>query len=368
MKKRHFGKAWIVVFSIILIMTWMVGCGTASNDSGTGGGNQSISENNESGGVSGAEDTQNQERTYYYVAPYMGHPYIYDVFLGFRYAADEFGVKIIQSGPDGFDTQAATEAFEQAIAKKPDGIVTIMWDGSLTAAAKSAIEQGIPVIVMEAAPNDHGALTYIGLDNYQCGVDTAKELVNVAGNSGKVVLQGNWGASNTDAKLAGVKDFLADTGWEIIAEVDDQTDAQKAIEVAKGAINNHPDVTAFIGLNSASGPGIAEAMEELNIDPSNIYIVCNDREDMTLEYISDGYIDATLCNKTAMSAYLAISLFEDYWRFGLKDAPVSANNEAANLNIFPTVVTTGTFSITKDNVEEFRHENMDTYETDLYVQ
>ena len=357
-------KSLLIVIAVLLVAAMIAGCGTASGSTDDAGTAEAAT-TEESTDTAAA--TEQQDRTYYYVAPYMGHPYVYDHFLGFKYAAEEFGVKIVQSGPDDFDTQAATEAFEQAIAKKPDGIITVMWDGSLVSAAKSAMEQGIPVIIIEATVPDHGASSYIGLDNYQCGVDTAQELINIAGDSGKLILQGNWGASNTDAKLAGVKDCLAGTSWEVLAEVNDEAEAQKSIEVAKAAMNNYPDATAFLGLDSASGPGIAAAMEELNKEPDALTVVCNDREDMTLEYVEMGYLDSTLCNKTAMQAYMAIAMLEDYYRFGLDNVPISADNKAANVSVFPTVVTTGTFTITADNVTEFKHENMDTYDTDLYV-
>jgi ribose transport system substrate-binding protein len=345
-------KRFNLVVALVSVVLLIIGCSGGSTSSG--------------GTDVGSTETSVPSRTYYYVAPYMGHPYVYDHFLGLKYAADKFGVDIVQSGPDGFDTQAATEAFEQAIAKKPDGIVTVMWDGSLVSAARSAISQGIPVIVIETAVNDHGAFTYIGLDNYQNGVDTANELLSVGGNNGNVVLVGNWGASNTDAKLAGVKDVLKNTSWRIIAEVNDETNMEKAIEVSKAAMNNFPNVTAFIGLNSASGPGIAAAMEELNKPADSIIIVCNDREDMTLEYIEKGYINVTLCNKTAMQAYLAIALLEDYSRYGYAEVPISADNRASHVNVFPEKIVTGTFKITAENVKNFRHENMGTYDTVRY--
>jgi ribose transport system substrate-binding protein len=349
-------KAFIVIAVLVGIVFGTAGC--------SGGGGASSSGTNETAGVGAVAAVP--ARTYYYVAPYMGHPYVYDHFLGFKFAAEKFGVDIVQSGPDGFDTQAATEAFEQAIAKKPDGIVTVMWDGSLVSATRTAISQGIPVIVIETAVNNHGAYTYIGLDNYQNGVDTANELLRIAGNSGNVVLVGNWGASNTDEKLAGVKDVLKDTNWKIVAEVNDETNMEKAIEVSKAAMNNFPNVNAFIGLNSASGPGIAAAMEELNKPANSIFVVCNDREDMTLEYVEKGYINATLCNKTAMQAYLAIALLENYSRYEYADVPVSADNRASQVNVFPERIITGTFKITAENVKNFRHENMDTYDTVRY--
>lgn len=309
------------------------------------------------------------ERVYYYVAPYMDHPYIYDQHLGFKYAADKFGVEIIRSGPSDFDTKAATEAFEQAIAKKPDGIVTVMWDGSLVPAVKDAMARGIPVVVVESAVENHGALTYIGLDNYGTGVETAQELLRVAGESGKLIIHGNWGAANTDQKRKGLEDYLkAYPGWKIIAEVNDEANAEKAIAVTKDAINNHPEVTAFAGLSSTSGPGIAQAMEELDIAPGKITVICHDRNDKALEYIQDGYIQASLANKTAMQAYLAIGLLEMYAVNGFSSVPISADNAASHLNVFPKVITTGNVVITGDNVENFLHDNMGDFETGLYHQ
>jgi ABC-type sugar transport system substrate-binding protein len=41
---------------------------------------------------------------------------------------------------------------------------------------------GIPVVVIEANLPDSGAMSFIGLDNYQAGADTAKELIKLGGD------------------------------------------------------------------------------------------------------------------------------------------------------------------------------------------
>lgn len=138
--------------------------------------------------------------------------------------------------------------------------------------------------------------------------------------------------------------------------------------MTKDAINNHPEVSAFAGLSSTSGPGIAQAMEELDIAPGKITVICHDRNDKALEYIQDGYIQASLANKTAMQAYLAIGLLEMYTVNGFSSVPISADNAASHLNVFPKVITTGNVVITEDNVENFIHDNMGDFETRLYHQ
>ncbi len=313
------------------------------------------------------------ERTYYLCSSHQAHTYFADSHIALRYAAEYFDVNIVAAGPDGWDTDAQAASIEQAIAKNPAGIITRFWDATPLEAVKKATAAGIPVVVTETRIGETsedigGALTYIGLNNYQCGRDTARELVKFAGESGKLVCMGNWGASNTDAKLKGVKDYLAENhpGWEIVAEVDDKADTAAAIEAGKSVINNYKDITAIVGLDSSSGTGISKAMEELNVAAGTYNIVVHDREPSTLEYIGKGFIDATLCNKTATDEYLGILLMEDWNNGGLKNIPLSSDNAAAGINPVPDNMYNTAFAITKDNVQYFTSDVMPDIKTDLY--
>jgi ribose transport system substrate-binding protein len=178
---------------------------------------------------------------------------------------------------------------------------------------------------------------------------------------------GNWGAANTDAKLAGVKDYLAEfTEWEVVVEADDKAATADAIEAAKSVFNNYPDVDAILGLDSSSGTGIATAMDELDIAPGSVKVVVHDREPATLEFIQSGYIDATLINKTATDEFLAILLMEDWNNGGLKNIPISSDNEAAGVNPIPENMYNTAAVIDADNVDYFFAENMPTFDTSLY--
>lgn len=308
-----------------------------------------------------------EERTYYMVSSHQAHPYFADSHLALRYAAEYFQVNIIAAGPEGWDTQAQAEAIEAAIANQADGIITRMWDDSPAEAVKKAMEAGIPVVMTETRTAVNPGVTYIGLDNYQCGRDTAAELVARAGTSGTVALMGNWGAANTDAKLAGVKDYLAENSdWEVVVEADDKAATADAIEAAKSIFNNYPDVDAVVGLDSSSGTGIALAMEELDIAPGSVKVVVHDREPATLEFIASGYIDATLINKTATDEFLAILLMEDWNNGGLKNIPISSDNSAAGVNPVPENMYNTAAVIDADNVDYFFAENLPTFDTSLY--
>ena len=305
-----------------------------------------------------------KKRVYYYAAGFHGHPYFLDTHLGFRYAKQKFGVEIKTVGPQGWDAVAQAEALEQAIAKKPDGIITIMWDASGKPAVKRAMDSGIPVIVVEAMVPDHGAMCFIGLDNYACGVDTAKELFRVGGKSGNLVASGNWGASNTDAKFKGLMDHLkANSEWKLIGRIDDKANTEAAIEAAKSMFNTYKDIDGIVGLDASSGTGIGIAIEELNLDASKYAIVVHDREDPVLEFIEKGIIDSTVINKTALCAYMAIQMLEAYndATIGLATVPISKDNQAVGVKPFPEFMYMGTEIITKDNVASFIATNIPQY-------
>jgi len=296
------------------------------------------------------------KRSYIFAAGVLGHPYWNAAYQGFDYAAQKFGVDIKRVGPQDWNPPAQAEAVEQSIAKKPDGIIAVLWDGSSIPPIKKAMAAGIPVVVIEANLPDSGAMAFIGLDNYQAGADTAKELIKLGGESGKVVALGNWGASNTDAKYRGFSDYLAaHSKWTILGKVDDKGTTNPAIEAAKSLLNTYNDATGIVGLDSSAGTGLGLAAEELRMDISKLTIVVNDREDAVLDYIHKGVIGASILNKTALEAYMAIELLEAYndSKIGLADVPISTNNKSAGVTPMPENVFMGTVVVDKNNVEYF---------------
>lgn len=303
--------------------------------------------------------------TYYYVAPGLGQPYCYDMHLGFKYAAEQFNVEIIKQGSDDWNSQTACEALEQIIAKKPAGIISVAWDAAMNPGIKKAQAAGIPIIMVEAESGEYGDC-YIGLDNVDAGREMADQLLKYGGNSGKLLVIGNWGSTNIDQKFIGLKERLAGTGWEIVGDQDGDCEAQASLRAAKDLLNNHPEATAFVGLDSACGAAIGTAMEELGIAPEKLTVIAADREDAMLDYIRSGHVNAALTNRTAMMCYLAVQFLENVTKFGFFDIPITADNAASGISVWPRFVFTGNVVITKDNVDNFDHETMSDYETPLY--
>lgn len=305
-----------------------------------------------------------EKRVYYYASQLLGHPYLLDNHLGMRYAAKKFGVDIRTIGPQGWDPAGHAEAVEQAIAKKPAGIITSLWEPGAVPAIKRAMEQGIPVVVIEANVDDNGALTFIGLDNYKAGEVQAKELIRLAGNKGTYVASGNWGASNTDAKFQGLKEYLdKNTEWKMAGKVDDKASTSDAIESSKAIFNTYKDINAIVGFDASSGSGICLAAEELDMDISKLAVVVNDREAPVLECIESGAIDSTIVNKTALESFMAVQVLEAYndEKIGLSNVPISSDNKAAKVISAPEEIHMGAQVINQQNVKMFIADNIEQY-------
>lgn len=306
-----------------------------------------------------------EEIVYYYVGINNNHPYWQDAHLGFEYAAEKLGVKVIKAGVDGWDPQGQAAALEQIITKNPDGLIVPVYDASILPGLDAAAAAGIPVVAIEGMLDGAKVVSYIGLDNYDSGEQTAKKLIEYGGTSGKVVVMGNWGAANTDEKLAGFTDYLtANSDWEIIAKLDDKAVTETAIEQAKTAFNNYTDMTAIVGLDSSSGAGIGTAMEELGKEPGSIVAVVHDREVLTLEYIEMGYLNCTLVNKTASMPFLALLILNGITMYDMQGLPLSGDNAASGINAVPEVCYNGTVFITAENVGNFI--NMPAVDSEFY--
>lgn len=289
---------------------------------------------------------------YVFAGAFLAHPYVRDIKLGLRYAEKKLGVTVRILGPQGPDFKAQATALAEAIEDKPAGIIVPLWGADAVPRVKEAREKGIPVIAIEAAPPDHGADTYIGLDNYQSGLMTARELIRRGGRKGKLALVLNR-RSNTVLKRQGLIDGLAGTDWEIVAEAENDSSTDDATRVSIELLRAQPEITGLIGLNSSAGVGIGNAIGQLGLADRRITTVVHDREEIVLEMIERGLIEATIVSKTALMSYLAVSLLEDYRKRRARDVPVVANADAIGIVLLPETVYIGAVVVERANVRHF---------------
>lgn len=303
----------------------------------------------------GGEATGPQEvEEYVVIALNWQHPYWNDIRLGGEYFDEVMGdsVKVTFAGPQDIDFPGQVDTVIQQIAKKPAGMLVAAFDPGVLPAIAQARDAGIPVGTFEATiwSPDNKHMFFCGVDAYKAGWAMGPELIKYAGESGKIVISTNVGASNSEDKIRGFEDFIKDyPGWEIVAIVDDKAQLTDGANALKPVLQANPDVTALIGVNAASGGACATAVKELGLE-GKIHIICQDRENITLDFIKQGLIDSTIVTRTAVNTYFGLLALYQYNHF---DVPITEDNKAAGIVWLPTNIDVGTFVVDKGNAEFF---------------
>ena len=129
--------------------------------------------------------------------------YFYDHKLGMEMVGKALNVKTSYVGPPDYDMNAMIAAFEQAIAKKPAGIVVVGFDEVLTPIVDKAIDQGIPVVTVDADLPNSKRIAFVGTGNYQAGYQGGLKLASLIGGKGKVAIVGIAQGAGSGAKREG---------------------------------------------------------------------------------------------------------------------------------------------------------------------
>jgi len=292
---------------------------------------------------------------YVVVALNWQHPYWIDIKTGGEYFQKAMGskVKVTFAGPEGLDFPGQIDAILQQIPKKPAGMLVAAFDAGVVPAINQAIDAGIPVGTFEADyPKGNKRLFFVGVNSYGAGAAMGPELVKAIGDSGKIIISTNVGASNSEEKIRGMKDFLKDyPKIQIVATVDDKTLIKEGSEALKPALQVNKDVKAIIGVNAGSGGAAATAVKELGL-VGKVKIICQDRDDVTLNFIKEGVITSTIVTRTALNTYMGLLMLYQNNHF---DVPITANNKANNVSWLPSNVDVGTIVVNKANADAFFH-------------
>jgi len=144
----------------------------------------------------------NDKEKYYLVAVNIQLPYWQAAASGIRRAAHEMGIQSQFSGPDSYDAQAQVQAFRQAVAANPGGILVSPADPKLmTPEIDRAIEQGIAVITVDSDAPLSKRLFYVGTNNVSAGELGARVAIRKTNGKGNFVVFTMPGQANLDERL-----------------------------------------------------------------------------------------------------------------------------------------------------------------------
>lgn len=337
-------KRLVALLSVGIFVLSFVGCqeqGSQSNESAS----NSQGETQDTGNYS--------DELYIEVSANSAESYFADHKLGMEMAGKELGVQTQYVGPSDYDLNAMIEAFEAAIAQKPDGIVVVGFDNSLGPIIDKAWESGIPVVTVDADVPNSDRLAFIGTGNISAGEIGGNYVVEQLGEKGKVAFMLRPGQSNLEDRITGYKNVFAEyPDIEIVQTVDTQDNVTVAAEAASTLLQQYPDLDAIICADSTGGTGAATAIKEAGKE-GEILVVAFDRNSDTVENIQNGVISASIVQQTALMPYYGVQVLMNY---NHSKVEITTNNEEAGLTGIPVNIDTGCVMMTQDNVEYFVRE------------
>lgn len=319
---------------------------TASVFTGCSGGEEAAAP-----GDSGTKDTGKKE-VYTWACQYNSLPlFVNNDYIGMDLIAAELGVEVRKIGPQEVDLPAFIAAVEQEIAQKPDGMMVVGWDSSLATGIDKAIAAGIPVVTVDADVPDSDRICFVGTDWYQLGVEQARAVAPyLEGKSGNIKCIGLIGADNMQKGLQGYIDEMKKLNPNVTVEpklYDSASNAQTVASTIANLIQSDSSIVAVAGFDSASGPGIAQAIKEAG-KVGQIFATCVDAEAEHLQGVKDGALVAAVGQKRHFFTYYGVKMLYDYNHNGIQ---FTTDDKAAGISPIPSYISTGFIIVTPENVD-----------------
>lgn len=268
-----------------------------------------------------------------------------------RLVGQELGVKVQVAGPNSIDIPSLVAAIEQTAARKPAGMMVVGWDPSaLVPPINKAVESGVPVVCVDADVPASKRLAFVGTDWYDLGVRQGEAMVKAAaGRRGKVALLGLIEQAIDQQAFAGFRSVAEKAGLTAMEPQQDKGNQAEAARVAAAIIQANPDLIGMAGFDSESGPGMGQAIKEAG-KAGRIVATCVDAEEQHLRLVKEGVLTAAIGQKRELFTYMGVKALFELRHSKLR---FTSDDKAAGVTPIPVNYNTGTYTVTRDNVDLF---------------
>ncbi|NLK98065.1 MAG: sugar ABC transporter substrate-binding protein [Epulopiscium sp.] len=261
----------------------------------------------------------------------------------------EKGIKVTIEGPKQYDIPGQILAIEQAIKRKPAGIMVLGMEKSLIPAVNKAVEAGIPTITVDADLPESKRLAHVGSNWFDIGVKQGEAMAKLIGGKGKVAMLGIGGADNMQEGFKGFKSVLSNySDIIVLGEFDDMSDVDEAYRITKELLTQHLDIAGIAGFDSNSGPGIGKAIKEMDM-VGKVKVTSVDMQPQHVQLLKEGVIHKLIGQKRELFTYYGAQLLYDINHSNINITP---QDEMNNITSIPEMIYTGLVEIDKNNVDK----------------
>jgi ribose transport system substrate-binding protein len=292
------------------------------------------------------------EERYVFVAFNTSLPYWHEAEAGFNDAAKQMGVKADFTGPAIFSADGELTAFQQAVSQKPSGILLAAATPEVfREPINSAIQQGIPVICVDADSPESNRILFIGTDNFRAGQESGRRIGELLKGKGNIVVLTVLGQFNLGERLRGLEEALKKfPGIKVAKTIDDKGDPLIAYDTVSNLLQSKDKPDGIVGLEASGGGGAADALHRLDLT-GKIPIVAFDKDPDTLSWIERGAITATVVQKPYVMSYYGLKFLDDLHHNTVHEFK---DWRTAPTPPMPAWVDTGTAIVDKNNLAAFR--------------
>ena len=286
-----------------------------------------------------ADNSATQGKTVAFVPGVTGNAFYVSMECGIRSEALKYGFTINFQGAQAFDPSLQTPIVNAVVATKPAGLLIAPTDSkAMFVPISQAVSAGIKVALVDTTLNDTSqVITSIATDNTAGGAAAADALAKLIGEKGKVMaIAFQAGASTSDQRQKGFEEGIKKypnityVGFQI-----SNNDPSKAAAEVGATLAANPDLAGIFATNDRSAEGAATGLRVAD-KVGAVKVVGFDAGPTQIKQLQDGLVQALIAQQP--------------YQIGVDG--VDAIATALNGKSVQHSITTGTVTITKDNLQE----------------
>jgi len=195
------------------------------------------------------------------------NPILRSARIGAENAATALGAHALHFIPRSEAPSEQIALIDDVIRSKPDAVVLAPFDSKAMVPAVDRLSAaGIPVVNVNERLVGGNAVSYVGTDDYELALATARYLVNAMGAKGNVViLEGPDNLPASVARVKGFKDALKEfPDVKLVASKSASYARVAAADVMKSFLRTYPQIDGVLAANDAMAIGAVEQLKTAN--------------------------------------------------------------------------------------------------------
>jgi ribose transport system substrate-binding protein len=236
-------------------------------------------------------------------------------YAGFQDAAHTVGATTELQGPADWDASAEARAVDQLVAKGVKGIAVTAGDAdTLTSAIDASMKAKVPILTFDSDSPKSKRLLFVGTNNYNAGYQAGLAVAKLLGDKARVGISRIPGLDSINHRVAGFTDALKKMapGAQIVTEVNDEGDLQKAEPVNTAMLQAHPEINVIFCGHGNPATGALAATRNVGRDKGDnkVHVVAWAIDVPILQGVENGDFGMTVAQNPYM---MGVQSFWQLW-------------------------------------------------------